>query len=39
LNDIVITYFEDDLFENLSTNDILHCFQNMRSRRGQLDYI
>jgi len=32
-----IVYFEDDLFESLSTDDILHRFQNMRSRRGQLD--
>jgi len=37
LNDTVITYFEDDLFKSISTDDILHRFQNMRSRRGQLD--
>ena len=37
LNDTVITYFEDDLFESVSNDDILHRFQNMKSRRGQLD--
>ena len=37
LNDTVITYFEDDLLESISTDDILHHFQNMRSHRRQLD--
>ena len=37
MNDTVITYFEDDLFESVSTDNNLHRFQNMRSHRGQLD--
>ena len=34
LNDTVITNFEDDLFESISTDDILHRIQNMSSRQG-----
>jgi len=37
LNNFIITCFEDVLFESVSTDDILHRFENMRSRRGQLD--
>ena len=36
LNDTVITYFELDLFQSLSNDDIMLYFQNMRPRRGQL---
>jgi len=28
LNDTVITYFEDDLFETVSNDDIMYHFQN-----------
>jgi len=34
LNDIVITYFADDLFESVPTDDILHQFHNIKSHRG-----
>jgi len=36
LNDTVITYFEDDLFESVSNDDIMYRFQDMKARRGQL---
>ena len=36
LNDTVITYFKDDLFEIVSNDDIMHRFQNMKVCRGQL---
>ena len=36
LNDTAITYFEDDLFETVSNDDIMYRFQNMKVRRGQL---
>jgi len=36
LNDTVITYFEDDLFETVSNDDIMYRFQNMKVRREQL---
>ena len=36
LNDIVITYFEDDLFDSVSHDDIMYCFQDVKARRGQL---
>ena len=36
INDIVVTYFECDLFQNLSNDDIMRRFQNMKPRRGQL---
>jgi len=36
LIDTVITYFEIDLFQSLSNNDIMLYFQNMISHRGQL---
>ena len=36
LNDIVITYFEDDLFKSVSNDDIMYRFQDMKARRGQL---
>jgi len=36
LNDTVITYFKDDLFEKVSNDDIMYRFQNMKVRRGQL---
>ena len=36
LNDTIITYFEDDLFETVSNDDIMYRFQNMKVRRGQL---
>ena len=32
LNDTFITYFEDDLFETVSNDDIIYCFQNMKVR-------
>ena len=36
LNDTVVTYFECDLFQNLSNDDIMRRFQNMKTRRGKL---
>ena len=36
LNDIVVIYFEWDLFQNLSNDNIMRRFQNMKTRRGQL---
>jgi len=32
LNDTVITYFEDDLFETVSNDDSIYRFQNMKIR-------
>ena len=40
LNDTVITYFEDDLFETVSNDDIVYQFQNMKFGEDNcLDYI
>ncbi|CAO2834964.1 unnamed protein product [Amaranthus hypochondriacus] len=36
LNDTVVTYFECDLLQSLSNNDIMRCFHNMKTRRSQL---
>ncbi|CAO2817285.1 unnamed protein product [Amaranthus hypochondriacus] len=36
LNDTVVAYFECDLFQSLSNEDIMRRFQNMKTRRGQL---
>ena len=34
LNDAVITYFENDSFESVSIDNILHRFQNIKLHRG-----
>jgi len=39
LNDIIITYFEIDLFKNLSNNDTILYFQNMRSHWRQFSWL
>lgn len=36
LNDCLITYQERDLFLNIKMNDIVNCYQNMKTRRDQL---
>ncbi|XP_010677033.1 uncharacterized protein LOC104892747 [Beta vulgaris subsp. vulgaris] len=36
LNDCLITYLENDLFFNVSMNDIINRYQNMKTRREQL---
>jgi len=36
LNDIVVTYFEINLYKSVSNNDIMLYFKNMRSHRRQL---
>ena len=33
LNDTVITYFDNDIFETVSNDDIMYRFQNMKVRR------
>ncbi|XP_062100727.1 uncharacterized protein LOC133806647 [Humulus lupulus] len=36
LNDSLIVYLENDVFNAIDNESIIHCFQNMKSRRGQL---
>lgn len=36
LNNTIITYFKDDIFETVSNDDIMYRFQNMKDRREQL---
>lgn len=36
LNDCLITYLERDLFLNVSMDDIVNRYQNMKTRREQL---
>ena len=33
LNDSLITFLESDLFARVSDDDVLECFQNMKTRR------
>jgi len=35
LNDIVITYLQDDIFESASNDDIMYHFREMKTYRGQ----
>ena len=39
LNDTVITYFENDLFESVSNDNIMYHFKDMKARRGQLPWL
>jgi len=36
LNDTIITYFEEDLFESVSNDNIMCRFQDMKADQGQL---
>ncbi|KAG5579724.1 hypothetical protein H5410_050351 [Solanum commersonii] len=36
LNDYLVCYIERDVFTNVSNDVIIDCFQNMKTRRGQL---
>jgi hypothetical protein len=36
LNDILVSYIENDVFENVTNDNIIQRFQHMKTRRGQL---
>ena len=36
LTDCLVIYIEKDIFDCVDNETIIHCFQNMKTRRGQL---
>ncbi|XP_050111819.1 uncharacterized protein LOC126590398 [Malus sylvestris] len=36
LNDSLVVYIEKDVYDSISNDVVIRCFQNMRTRRGQL---
>ena len=36
LADCLVTYIEKDIFDCIDNATIIHCLQNMKTRRGQL---
>ncbi|KAL6953921.1 hypothetical protein U1Q18_052845 [Sarracenia purpurea var. burkii] len=36
MHDSLLVYIEKDMFHSITNETIMHCFQNMKSRRGQL---